>query len=216
LAVVAIGTATSSFLLPFTITLLVAVMGLAGVMIARTGALPLRATISARATRRARAARRHTRERTLAPASHDAHETFAELSKLADTVEAIAPDAAARFDLEDLLDRYAVLAVADQRARRAATMFDRAELERARDACRAAASPDPRRIDLCERRLRLQDECCRHVDAIANELALVGDLIRLIAQRAACADEITLDDRIERQLAELDDEDAARNQLADL
>ncbi|HEY1550963.1 MAG TPA: hypothetical protein VGG28_24210 [Kofleriaceae bacterium] len=210
---IAIGTTTSGLLLSIGVTLLVGATGLAGILLVRAGIEPLREALIAYAARRTHAQRRRARERALATATLGGRETLAELVKLADEIEASAPDVARRFEIEELLDRYATLAVAHEQAVRAAGMFDRTELERARDACRAA-SADKRRLDLYERRLRSQDQCRARVDSLANELALAADLIRLVAQRVACPDELLLDDRVDRQLAELDEDDAARSQLS--
>jgi hypothetical protein len=209
-----IGTASGSLVLPAGLSVLAGVIGLALVVAARATARPVRSTLIARSARRARERRSRARERALARATLGGRETLAELVKLVDDIEATAPEIAQRLDLEDLLDRHVALAVAHERTVRAVSMVDRVQLERTRDAHRADPAIDKRRLELCERRLQTHAQCQARAELLANELALLADLIRLIAQRAACPDEPALDDRIERHLADLDEDEAARKQVA--
>ena len=210
----AIGAASSTLVLPTGAAIVIGVLGLASILAARASGARCRAMLLARAVRRARDRRRRGREDELATTTLGARESLAELTKLVDDIESTAPDVAMRFELEDLLDRHVVLALAHERSVRATAMFDRGQLERTRDALRADPAADTRRIALCERRLQAHLRSQARVDQLANELALLADLIRLIAQRVACPDEPALDDRIERQLAELDEDDVVRAQLA--
>ena len=211
----AVGVASSSLLLPISAAVVVGLLGLVGVLAARACGPRLRAARIVRAAARARADRRNDRDRELAATTLGARESLAELAKLVDDIEATAPEIATRFELEELLDRHVALALAQDRAVRATAMFDRGQLERTRDTLRTDPAADKRRLELCERRLQAHARCQARVDQLANELALLADLVRLIAQRVACPEEPALDDRIERHLAELDEDDAARKQLAD-
>ena len=211
---IAIVTVSSGLVLPTGITILVGIVGLAGIVVARASSASIRRALIARAARRERAKRRYTRSRALAEVNASVRAALAELVRFVDEIETIAPDIARRFELQDVLDRYVILAVAHERAIRATAMFDRAQIERTRDACRSDRAEHERRRELCERRLRCHDQCQARVEVLANELAMVADLIQLLAQRVACPDDPVLDDRIDRHLAELDEDDAARAQLA--
>lgn len=114
---------------------------------------------------RARDDRRYEREWTLVAASNGYH-TLVELTRLVDHVEAHAPELAQRCDLEALLDRFAALTVAHERALRAAEMSDRVQLERIRDACGVDSAGSAKRLELCERRLQCLDECETKAEAV--------------------------------------------------
>ena len=65
------------------------------------------------------------------------------------------------------------------------------------------------------RRLRHRDECVRRIERLADELEAVDELVRLVAQRAACPMlDGELDREIERRLWELDEVDEALSQLS--
>jgi hypothetical protein len=214
-ATLAVGAASSSLVLPTGAALVIGILGFAGIVAGRASGPRLRAARMVRASRRARAERRRARERELGTTTLGARESLAELTKLVDDIESTAPGVATRFELDDLLDRHVALALAHERSVRAVAMFDRGELERTREALRDDPAADRRRVELCERRLHARAQCQVRVDQLANELALLADLIRLIAQQVACPEEPALDDRIERHLAELDEDDAVRKQLAE-
>jgi hypothetical protein len=211
--VVAVGALSTGLVLPLGVVGLIAcacALALVGVGV---GAAPLREALAAHAVRSARYERRDARERMLVASSNGYH-TLAELTQLVDDIEARAPELAQRSDLEALLDRFVALTVAHERALRAAEMSERVQLERIRDACLADSSASPRRLELCERRLRCLDECESKAERFADELAIVVDTIRLTAQKAACPDDLPADDSIDRQLAELDENTEAHRQLA--
>jgi hypothetical protein len=158
-----------------------------------------------------RALRRESRERALLCGDVE-RDTLWELDRLVTAIEARDGEVVKRFDLDGLLDRYVALALTHARAVRAAAMSDRRQLELIRDEQRQDPSHDPRRLEVCERRLRCLDQCEATVKSLADEIAIVCDTVRLIAQRAACPDEPIADDVIERSLLELDvQDDAARD-----
>ena len=135
------------------------------------------------------------REQALAVTPLEAREVLAELVRLVAGIEATAPELADRLELEHLLDRHVALALAHTRAVRAAVTRGASSS--------ASGGSKPRH------------ECQARVDQLTTELALLADPIRLIAQRAALPEEPILDDAVERHLAELDEEDAVREQLED-
>jgi hypothetical protein len=215
LGLAAIGAWWAMWLLP---------VGLATIMIAAsllvvTAAVPsstvLRGFLDERRAASAKQARRDARDNRLSPASFG-HTTLAELTRLVDQVVETDPLLAARFDLETLLDRHVTLTIAYERALRAVQMADRDRLERIRDACKAEPRTSSARLELCERRLHSLRECEVRADTLADELAVLKDLVSLIAQRAAIREDIPADDIVERQLEELDDAEAARRQVAEL
>lgn len=210
-AALAIGTSASVFV-PFGILGLVAATCLFGLLLSAANG-NVRPLLLASADRRARRARRRGRKRALARSAFGGV-TLAELTKLVGEIERLAPDQDRGLDLELLLDRHVALTIAHEQAVLATGMADRTQLERIRDGCRSDASVDSRRRDLCERRIRCLDECEAIAEATATELTIVADTIRLIAQRTACPDAPARCDAIDRQLAELDEADAARRELA--
>lgn len=184
------------------------------VAIVASASMPrLHPVLARTALRRAKVARRLARRRAIAP-SLFAMQTLAELTLLVDQIESDDPATARRLDLEALLDRYVIVTLAQERALRAASMSDRLQLERDRMLCRADLHPDPRRIDLTERRIALLDRCEAMASSLSGELSTITDLVRLIAQQVACPEDLAADDTIERQLADLDERDAARRQIA--
>lgn len=213
-AAIAIGAAGSALIVPVGTAAIVGIVGLAGLVVVRAGAARCRAGAIARESRRARTRRRRSRERAIAHSGAIEREALAELVRLVEAIEAADSDLAVRLELDDLLDRYVALGVAHERALGAVRMFDRALIEHQHDLLRADPATDPRRLDLCERRLRCHDQCQARADELANELAMIAELVKLVAQRATCPDEPTLDDRIDRSLSELDEDDAAQRQLA--
>lgn len=166
------------------------------------------AVVMRRAERKTWRLRREARERALQATFGGI--TLAELTHLADEIAAHDPELASRLDLEGLLDRHVELTLGHEQALRAAGMSDRRQLERLRE----SAKGHPRRIELAERRLRCLDECEARVKWYADELVIVGELIRLVAQRVACPEGPPRDDTVTHDLAELDDTDAIRGMIA--
>jgi hypothetical protein len=210
LAVVAIS---SSAIVPLSVACLIVsavVLGLFGVT---SAAAPLRRAFAQNALQRARDASRNARDRALGATSFG-RGTLAELTRLVDEIERLDPDLAERIDLQAMLDRYVALTTALERASRAVSMSDRVQLERIRDAYRSDPDANAKRLEMCERRLQCHQQCEAKVEWLADESAIVADFIRLVAQRAACPDDPLPDDTIERQLSELEADDAARRQLA--
>lgn len=162
--------------------------------------------------RRARRLRRHARERML-PALSFGREVLGELTRLVDEIEIHAPELARRLDLETLLDRHVALTIGHERALRALGMADRTQLERMRDGLITDPRTNLLRLELCERRLECHLACQRTAIWFSDELAIVSDLIRLIAQRVACPDHLDGEEWIQRPLAELDDDDDVQRML---
>lgn len=72
-----------------------------------------------------------------------------------------------------------------------------------------------RRREIIARRVRHREECLQRIDRLADEIDAADELIRLLAQRAACPSaESELDREIDRRLGELDEMDAAMRQLS--
>lgn len=210
-AAVALVALSSSALAPLSVACLIVSAAVLGLVAAKTGTAPLLRALADSAARRQRETRRDARQRTLGPASR---ESLSDLTGLVDDIERLHPDVAELLDLETLLDRYAALTSAHERATRAVRMVDRVQLERMRDAYRADSEANPKRLELCERRLQCHAHCEAKAEELADEIAIVADFIRLVAQRAACPDDPLPDDSLDRQLAELEADEAARRQLA--
>lgn len=137
---------------------------------------------------------------------------YIELRALVEDLEKTSPEDAARYELQDLLEHFVRLAVAHQKC------IDALRLAGAGD-----LSPIPitgsrrskRRREIQTRRARHRDECISRIERITDEIEATDELIRLIAQRAACPTlENDLDRELDRRLWELDEVDAAMQQLS--
>jgi len=138
---------------------------------------------------------------------------YDELRGLVEEIERLDAAEATRFELQDLLDHFAQLAIAHQRC------IDALRLSRA-DALPAAAplaevGRSSRRGEIIQRRITHRDECVRQMAQLTDEIEGIDQLVRLIAQRTACARiDVELDREIDRRLWELDEVDAALQQLS--
>ena len=136
---------------------------------------------------------------------------YEELRMMVEEIERIDESEARRFELQDLLDHFAKLALSHQRC------VDALRLSGA-DALPAPLPESARmsrRSEIVLRRLRHRDECVRRMAQITDEIEGIDQLIRLVAQRTACpAFDLELDREIDRRLGELDEVDAAMLQLS--
>lgn len=131
--------------------------------------------------RRARSARRDRRETRLEEAGVRRDEIL-ELVALVDLIARDASDARCD-DLEDLLDCYADAAIARARYAWLARAGERARLVRA---LRAASQPTaaPARRHVLERRLAAWEAYDRRSLELADQIATLAELLRLMAARA--------------------------------
>jgi hypothetical protein len=173
----------------------------------------LRHGLDAHFERKRKLDRRRARERRLEEAgvSRDA---LAELTILADEIERRDEELATRYDVEEMLDRHVELTLAHERCLRAMRMCDRDQLARAR--CEHLSRPggSRRRASMFERRIRYWDQCKAQSDRCDEELAVLADMIRLLAQKAICPTALMDDDLIERRLDDLDEEETALSSLS--
>ena len=136
---------------------------------------------------------------------------YEELRMMVEEIERLDEAEAVRFELQDLLDHFAKLALSHQRC------VDALRLSGA-DALPAPLSETARtsrRSDIVQRRIRHRDDCVRRMAQITDEIEGIDQLIRLVAQRTACPVlEMELDREIDRRLWELDEVDAAMHQLS--
>jgi hypothetical protein len=159
-----------------------------------------------------RSLREGARMRALRPSGPVRQTQYLELRSLVEELEKTAPEDAARYELQDLLDHFVRLAVGHQKC------IDALRLAGAGD-----LSPIPitggrrskRRREIQTRRAKHRDECVSRIERITDELEATDELIRLIAQRAACpALDSDLDRELDRRLWEIDEVDAAMSQLS--
>lgn len=159
-----------------------------------------------------RAVREGRRLRALRPSGPVRQTQYVELRSLVEDLEKNAPTDATRFELQDLLDHFVQLSVAHQKC------IDALRLAGAGD-----LSPIPithnrrskRRREIQTRRARHRDECIARIERLTDELEATDELIRLIAQRAACPSlDSELDRELDRRLWELDEVDEALAQLS--
>lgn len=216
-ATIAGASLSASIVLPLGTVCLLACAALLVLIAVRACAEPLRRALAENAVGRARYERRIARMRAL-PETSTAWYTLAELTRLVDETARRDPTLVERHELETLLDRHVALTLAHEQAQRAAAMSDRVQLERLVEAVRADPRTSRRRLELCERRLRFQEQCEATVAGLADELANIADVLRLIAQRAACPElgDEPDGDVVDRQVAQLDADEAARRVLAEL
>lgn len=162
---------------------------------------------------RERCRREAGRLKQLRPTGPVRQQQYIELRDLVEEIERNDPPEAARFELQDLLDHFVRLAVGHQKCLEALRLAGTHDLPQAIPISDATRSK--RRREIMQRRMRHREECLRRVERIADELEAVDELVRLVAQRAACpALDPDLEREIERRLWELDEVDAALNQLS--
>jgi len=136
---------------------------------------------------------------------------YEELRVMVEEIERIDEAEARRFELQDLLDHFARLAVSHQCCVSALRLSGADELP--------AQLPDAnltsRRGDIVQRRIRHRDDCVRQIAQITDEIEGIDQLIRLVVQRTACpVFDVELGREIDRRLWELDEVDAAMHQLS--
>jgi len=187
-----------------------AILGLA-VMSSRAGVI--RRHLDAQATLRVRYRREALRLKQLRPTGAVRQQQYVELRDLVEQVERADPGDAERFELQDLLDHFVRLSLGHQRCLEALRLSGGQDVP-------ASISLTPtgrckRRHEIVARRMRHREECLRRVERLADELDATDELIRLIAQRAACPSlDPELDREVDRRLWELDEVEAAIRQLS--
>ncbi|CAN5815305.1 hypothetical protein BH11MYX3_BH11MYX3_10430 [soil metagenome] len=161
---------------------------------------------------RDRSRRESARFKALRPAGVVRQTQYVELRDLVEGVEHDDSREAARFELQDLLNHFVEVSVAHQRCL-AALRLAGGELPVAVPMIDAPKSK--RRREIQARRIRHRDECLRRIERLGEEIEATDELIRLVAQRVACPPlHDDLDREIERRLWELDEVDAAIEQLS--
>lgn len=196
--------------------------GLIGAMVATAVVLAMGATVS-----RSRRVRRYLDEQTRLQTRAQLHcrrlkqvrrtsparlRHYEELRVMVEEIERLDEAEAARFELQDLLDHFVRLALSHQRCVDALRLSGADALP---GPLPAEASRTSRRAGIIQRRLRHRDECVRRMAQITDEVEAIDQLIRLVAQRTACAGaDVELDREIDRRLWELDEVEAALHQLS--
>lgn len=162
---------------------------------------------------RERCRREATRLKQLRPTGPVRQQQYIELRELVEEIERSDAGEARRFELQDLLDHFVRLSISHQKCLEALRLAGSHDLPQAIPISDATRSK--RRREIMARRLRHREECLRRVERIADELEAIDELVRLVAQRVACpALDPELEREIERRLWELDEVDAALNQLS--
>jgi hypothetical protein len=162
----------------------------------------VRATGMKIARARARRRREATRRRQVREAGFPCERRYLDLCELVDACDA---KDAIRYDLEGLLDHFALTSVAVQRRLKALDLT----------ACKDAMPLTAYRAEIRTRRLRERDASIHAVQRMEDDLDAIEDLVRLIVQRScASAWDGPLEREIDQRLADLDEIDHARSQLA--
>jgi len=160
---------------------------------------------------RERCKRESLRLRQLRSSGPVRQQQYIELRELVEQIERTDAVEAARFDLQDLLEHFVRLATSHQRC------LEALRLAGSHDLPQNAFSLDrsKRRRDIVARRMKHREECLRRVERLSDEIEAIDELVRLVAQRVACpAIDPELGREIERRLWELDEVDAAYDQLS--
>jgi hypothetical protein len=185
------------------VTLMMALAGMASTT------ATFRRMVDDRARDRARMRRRHLREGRLAVAGVP-RDGLLELTAMVDDIEQHDPSLVRRYELDELLDHHVEVALTRERCVRAMRMADRDALAGSLD----SAAQTSRRGRFVARRIRYWDRCRAQAERCSEELQSTAELIRLLAQRAACPDLGFDIDALDRRVADLDEEEAALRQLA--
>jgi hypothetical protein len=153
---------------------------------------------------------RHKREvermRKLRPSGPSRQHQYAQLRDLVAGIERA--ESKHRFDLQDLLEQFIALSVLHQR------FVDLLSHSTVGESV-LVPEPSPRRREIMARRIRHRDQCATRITQIADDIESIDELIRLIAQRVHAPEiEVDVQREIERRLWELDEVDAAMEQLS--
>jgi hypothetical protein len=168
--------------------------------------------IDGQARARAAAKRECRRLKRLAPTGAVRQQHYEQLRVLVEEIERLDAPEAARFELQDLLDHFVYLAVSHQRCLDALRLAEANTLPQVMPIDETRSKP---RREILQHRIRCRDECERKMAKLSDELDGIGELIRLVAQRTARpALDVELDREIERRLWELEEVDAAFDQLS--
>ena len=163
---------------------------------------------------RERCRRESSRLRQLRPTGPVRQQQYIELRELVEQIERTDADDARRFELQDLLDHFVRLAMSHQRCLDALRLAATHDLPQSVQTS-LAIDRNKRRRDIVARRVRHREECLRRVERLADELEAIDELVRLVAQRTACPEvDPEVGREIERRLWELDEVDAAYDQLS--
>ena len=162
---------------------------------------------------RMRARRETARLGALRPSGPVRQTQYLELRTLVEHIERTDPIEAQRFELQELLDHFVHLADGHRRCSDALRIAGGHDLPVAISITDAGRSK--RRREIQARRIRHRDECLCRLERLADELEAVDELVRLVAQRTACpVVGPELEREIERRLWELDEVEAAMEQLS--
>lgn len=156
------------------------------------------------------ARREAQRQRALGQATAVRQKQYLDLRGLVEGIESADPAEARRLELQELLDHFVQLAVGHQRCLESLRFTSDNESQSTIPISEKFSTK--RRHDIAARRLRHRDETTDRLERIADVLGCTDDLIRLVAQRTACANLDTLIDgegEIDRRLTELDEVEAA-------
>lgn len=134
-------------------------------------------------------------------------EQYRELRCLLAGIETTDPTAVVRFELVDLLDDFVRAAMLETRYRAVLALAGSLPVD--------SHHTSPRVREIVDRRVRDRDVCKQCLDRIADQLEAVRQLVHLIAARVSWPPvDDGLDRELERRVGELDDDDAALEQLS--
>lgn len=191
----------------------VAVLAVLGIATIASRSRAVRRHLDAQAALRERCRRETQRLKLLRPSGPVRQQQYLELRELVEHVERTDAREAARFELQDLLDHFVSLSQCHQRCLDALRISSSHELPQAISITEGTRGR--RRREIMARRLRHREQCLARIERLADEIDAVDELVRLVAQRAACPElDPELDRELERRLWELDEVDDALKQLS--
>ncbi|HTM23142.1 MAG TPA: hypothetical protein VL172_21625 [Kofleriaceae bacterium] len=164
--------------------------------------------------------RARQREDRMLHAAAEHRDQYTELSARVDEVERVdGGRLSGRLELQDLLDYYTDLSVAHRRCIEGLALADRGQLAAQLDEYSRRGELNNRRrqrAEIIARRIRHWDECKARAEDLAETLAVVAELIRLVGQRAACPSvDNELEREIESRLLDLDEQETALRELTE-
>jgi hypothetical protein len=159
---------------------------------------------------RARTRRETDRQRLLRSAGPVRQHQYAELRDLVAEIERVDPADVQRFELAELLDQFVRMVARHQRC------ID--WMRRAGGCDLPSTAPKDiasKRHDLLARRIKHREECMVRIAKLVDDIEAIDELVHLIAQRGACPiEDNDVGHDLERRMSELDEVDAAFEQIA--
>jgi len=195
---------------------ILAACALVGFWFAATRSRLMRRCLDRHATWRCRARREQARQRAVCPAAPARRQQYNELRSLVEEIEREDPVEALRLELQELLHHFVHLSASHQRCLNSFEVSgNQPSTTPLSERAPANGAPAKHRREIAARRLQHREACTTRLQSIADDLDGVDKIIRLVAERVACANLTpSIDVEIGKRLTELDEVDEALRQLS--